>query len=355
MLGLALNAVAYDFNREFTVMTYNLENLFDFQHDPGKEDYTYLPYEVKRNSPEVQRYCNDLRNNYYKQQCLNMNWSEQVVESKVENLAKVILSYGGIGADIIMFQEVENKRALTYLMKELNTRLSDHDKYKALVLLEGPDVRGIDVAVLSRFEKVGRAKKHHVDIGGRPTRPILEATFKLPGGKLVTTFSNHWPSQRNPDRHRYLAAKRLYEVAKQVKNALIVAAGDFNTVETDSPHGINHFLLNRQNAFHFEDSGIVARKLGVETDSPGSHWYAGHWSALDKIFVANQKFSGRQQFKPMWRDYNILAPKFAVQNVNWRDHVTRRLTEYKNIPFRFNAKTRQGYSDHLPVVMKFSY
>ena len=31
-----------------TVMTYNVENLFDSLDDPGKDDETYLPIEVKK-------------------------------------------------------------------------------------------------------------------------------------------------------------------------------------------------------------------------------------------------------------------------------------------------------------------
>ena len=33
----------FAYKRSFSVMTYNLENLFDTIHDEGKEDYTFLP------------------------------------------------------------------------------------------------------------------------------------------------------------------------------------------------------------------------------------------------------------------------------------------------------------------------
>ena len=43
-----------------SVMTYNLENLFDTLHDKGKEDWTYLPLAVKKSSQVVQDYCRSL-------------------------------------------------------------------------------------------------------------------------------------------------------------------------------------------------------------------------------------------------------------------------------------------------------
>ena len=53
-----------------SIMTYNVENLFDTIHDKGKEDYTYLPKVIKDNSAEIQAYCKSLSKEHYKKSCL---------------------------------------------------------------------------------------------------------------------------------------------------------------------------------------------------------------------------------------------------------------------------------------------
>ncbi|MCO4755188.1 MAG: hypothetical protein KC478_11955, partial [Bacteriovoracaceae bacterium] len=45
------------FAKTVTLMSYNVQNLFDTTHDAGKDDYTYLPYKLKSQSPEIQNHC----------------------------------------------------------------------------------------------------------------------------------------------------------------------------------------------------------------------------------------------------------------------------------------------------------
>ena len=40
-----------------SLMTYNVENLFDTVHDEGKDDYAYLPLSVKQAHPEYLATC----------------------------------------------------------------------------------------------------------------------------------------------------------------------------------------------------------------------------------------------------------------------------------------------------------
>ncbi|MCB0371098.1 MAG: hypothetical protein KDD45_17185, partial [Bdellovibrionales bacterium] len=50
---------------DFSVMTYNVENLFDNQHDIGKQDQTYLPISQKMNLYH-QSDCQKIRSKYYR-------------------------------------------------------------------------------------------------------------------------------------------------------------------------------------------------------------------------------------------------------------------------------------------------
>ena len=40
-----------------SLMTWNVENLFDTEHDAGKQDFAYLPLSVKRAHPEYLASC----------------------------------------------------------------------------------------------------------------------------------------------------------------------------------------------------------------------------------------------------------------------------------------------------------
>src|SRR5690606_13257374 len=129
-----------------------------------------------------------------------LDWSQEVVSAKMRNLGRVVkAAMKGAGADILVFQEVENKSILTeFVNKELKGM-----GYKYISLIEGDDSRGIDVGMVSRYPIV-KEQLHKISFGHNQklnTRGILEATFKVEG-KLITVFGNHWPSQGNPDSHR---------------------------------------------------------------------------------------------------------------------------------------------------------
>ena len=326
------------FAKTFTVMSYNVQNLFDSKHDVGKDDYTYLPLSLKSSSPEVQRQCNLIQNEYWRESCLKTDWSKQVVNEKISNLCKVIAS---TSPEIVFLQEVENKS----ILKKMFDSPACGKAYKYLSPLEGPDSRGIDVAVASKFPIVSE-KLHKVDLEGiaKPTRGILEVKINI-NGKSLTAFTNHWPSQANPSMARYKAAELLVERALGVNSDIVVAAGDFNTTSSDSPNGIN--LVVRPHTF---DSELKARESGVRV-FPGSHWYRGHWGSLDKMFVFTQA-SGK--IIPDYKSFRILSADWMLRTRKWTDYDTGEVS-FHEVPNSFSWKNRQGFSDHLPLVMKFSY
>ena len=55
-----------------TIMTFNVENLFDTQHDEGKDDYTYLPLRAKDNAAHRAR-CARIERERWRRQC----WVDQ--------------------------------------------------------------------------------------------------------------------------------------------------------------------------------------------------------------------------------------------------------------------------------------
>ena len=56
-----------------TLMTFNVENLFDTEDDPGKDDYTYLPLAQKQ-TDEHKKKCAGIAVDRWRDQCLNWDW-----------------------------------------------------------------------------------------------------------------------------------------------------------------------------------------------------------------------------------------------------------------------------------------
>jgi len=331
------------------VMAYNVENLFDLSHDEGKEDWAYLPLSSK-GTAEHRAACSKVSNPFFRNECLNLDWNREVLNAKIENIANVIsTSFEGAGPDILILQEVENFAAL----EELQKRGLRNKGYKEIILIEGPDKRGIDVAILSKLPLIA-AQSHTVELprkedgsDAHPTRGILEATFKV-GSKKLTVYANHWPSQSNPTANRVAAAQTLSDAAKAAtaRGEAVIALGDFNSLlaEINGPVGA---VLKQE----FID-GIEYRLENVagKTKMPGSHWYRGSWSFLDRFYVTQE--SERLGLKVKWDSLDVHAPDFAlrVNEYRRRDGTIERTF----IPYRFDAKQKNGFADHLPVVVEIS-
>lgn len=327
----------------FSIMTYNVENLFDTEHDPGKEDWTYLSLEEKLKNPEALAYCNAHTNDYFKKICLELDWSQDVIDRKIDNLSQVILSYEGVGADIVVFQEIENMK----IMLELNKKGLAGKGYKYFSLIEGPDTRGIDVGIMSKYP-IKSEKYHKISMrpySNRETRGILEAEFKI-GGKSVTVFANHWPSQGNVDQTRLAASKVLKKAALKSKSDIVIATGDFNTLHDDKPHGIKMNILPI-----FEDIEVKARRAGkLKLAALGTHWYRGEWSSIDKIFILKESLKSKKASID-YNSFQIIFEDFMLIDIDWTDYSTGTVHKHR-IPNRFDPTTQAGFSDHLPVAVR---
>lgn len=312
------------------VMQYNAENFFDTSFDEGTLDYTYLPQSVKRSLRGHKEYC-DTQSGFYREQCLNLDWNEAKFTKKIINIARVIKSYdqSGTGPDVVVFQEVENRNALNKLVTKGLKGLG----YQYMELIEGDDSRGIDVGLISKYPVIS-SRHHSVYMHNQrlDTRGILEVTLDVDGNEVVV-FCNHWPSQGNPTVERIESAKLLSRIAASKKADLILAIGDFNTLHKDSPYPFNYLD-------GFIDTEAEARDVNSDLN-PGTHFYKGEWSSLDKIFVYENS-----TLKADYYSYGILTPLFMMK----RDYQTDEM-----VPIRFNHETGEGFSDHLPVKMEFHY
>jgi len=318
---------------DVTIMTFNVQNLFDNVDDAGKDDKAYLSVEAKQNGAHIWE-CNEIEVASWRDECLNLDWSDAAIDFKLRVLAGTIRQVNdGRGPDIIALQEVENAAILDRLRTEY---LADSD-YLPAVLIEGQDLRGIDVAFLSRLSLAEPAKLHALRFPDYPerekdTRGVLEATFELPDGSLLTGFSVHFPAPFHPTEMRIAAYQHLAKLRAQLPDEnYAFAAGDFNTTSGEDSQ---QSMLDRFARPHW----TVAHDLGCG-ECTGTHYYArdDNWSFLDMIL-----WSPARGAKATWQ---IRANSVHVANK------TAAQVARTGTPLRHNSVEKQGVSDHWPLVL----
>ncbi len=338
---------------------YNVENLFDTQHDPGKNDHEFLPTG-------------------------SYQWTEQKYTAKLRNIAQVLselcTEFGNkknpAGAAVIGLSEVENSRALEDLLREPALAARGY-RY---VHFDGPDRRGIDVALLynpKAFRLVEAQlipyiypteSQPDVDLGfyidengrvkGYPyqngllrgdttyiTRGFLTVEGYL-GDEKFYFIVNHWPSRgaQSPVRERAgYQVRRLKEaLLKQDPDARIVIMGDLNddpgNLSVSSPDALG--AKSDKNACGPHDLYNpwydMLYKQGV-----GTLYYRGKWNLFDQIIFTGNLLNTADKS----RLHLLTNAVFS------RDYLLQTEGKYKGAPKRTTAGGTwlNGYSDHLPT------
>ena len=318
-----------------SIMTFNAENLFDTVDDADRDDETFLPLAYKKSHPEVLKKCEAQTTQFYKDACLNTDWSDAVFETKISRVSAVIHSVNnGRGPDIQVLAEIENINALRQLR---DRKLADLG-YQTMELIEGPDTRGIDPAVLSRFPQWDKAQLHIVpykdpqgqpDAKGSKSRGILEVRLLLPDGQKIAVFAAHFPSMSNPSYLRKQAVEYLNQLkANLPKDVLAIAAGDFNVShEEDQQQGFISKTLASE--------WLVSHLVGCKT-CQGTEVFKSQWSFLDNVSFSREMSD--QGSAPWALDVaSAMVPHTVKEHVN----------EFGE-PARFEPPA-SGVSDHWPL------
>ena len=315
-----------------TIMSFNVENLFDNTDDPGKDDKAYLPLAAKQNAAHVAA-CSEISVDRWRDECLQLDWSDAVIEHKLGAIARAIRQVGaGRGADIIALQEVENRGILERLRTEYLAELG----YRPAILVEGADLRGIDVAFLSRLPLAGEPVLHPLELPDFPdrvgdTRGVLQADFELPDGSILTGFSVHFPAPFHPTQMRVAAWTHLAALrAALPDNHHAFAAGDFNTTSGEDQR---ESLLDRFARPYW----TVAHDVGC-VGCRGTQYYARDdtWSFLDMILFAPACCAETTA--------RIRADSVAIANGDPAQ------VSASGTPERYDAVAQRGVSDHWPMI-----
>jgi endonuclease/exonuclease/phosphatase family metal-dependent hydrolase len=315
-----------------TLMSFNVQNLFDNQDDVGKDDKAYLPIEAKQDEAHTAA-CNEISVDSWRDECLYLDWSNLAIEVKLTALANTIRQVnGGKGADIIALQEVENISILDQLRTTKLAKLG----YLPAILLEGTDIRGIDVAILSKFALADEPRLHPLDLPEFPeragdTRGVLQATFVLPDESLLTAFAVHFPAPFHPTQMRVEAYQHLQGLlAALPEDQHAFAAGDFNTTsKEDSENG----LLDA----YARPYWTLAHDVGCH-ECKGTHYYGrdSTWSFLDMILFAPAR--GAKTTAQIRGDSVAIANAYPPQ------------VSESDTPQRFKSDKGTGVSDHWPLI-----
>ena len=308
---------------------YNLENLFDIQHDEGKNDYDFLP------------------DGSYK-------WDELKYSHKLHNMARALADMGTdllpYGCAVIGVVEVENANALTDLVAQPELA----ERGFKFVHIEGPDRRGVDCALLYNpsFFTVR-------DVTLVPYVPELEAdsTFMTRGFFTVTgTLANesvgiivcHWPSRFSGSFYRECAGRQV----RAVKDSLmrvdptmkVMVMGDMNDDPQNRSMAVE--LSAKPNIKDVTDADMFNPWWKVLDSGTGTLSYQGSWNLFDQIVLSPNMLDREGR-----RDYSTLT--YYKCQIQRRDYLLQNEGKYKGSPKRTTAGGvwLDGYSDHLPVVV----
>ena len=293
-----------------TLVELNCENMFDCQHDSLKDDTEWMP-EGKR------------------------KWTPARYWRKLNNIGQEILSCQQDGVpDLVALVEVENDSVLFDLTKRSLLRRAGYE----YLMTESSDVRGIDVALLYQPMTFRPICYDYLDIkpleGMRPTRDILYVQGETLNCDTMHIFVVHAPSRYAGEKqtrpNRQLIANRVIDAIRQLPaDAKVIVAGDFNDEATDP-------------ALRFlEDNGLH----NVTAHAQGSHGakatyrYQGFWQSIDHVFVST-----------------VLLNSVEQSFVNDAPFLLEEDKKYGGVkPLRtFNGyRYQRGFSDHLPLVVRF--
>ena len=291
-----------------TVGFWNVENLFDLENNPDKNDDEFSIGGRK-------------------------NVDQEIYDLKLKHCSEVL---SDLNVDVLGLCEVEN----LVVLNDLNIAYPDRD-YR-IIHYESPDNRGIDNALLydpDRFSIISSKPILNKLKNGGNTRDILYVEGKYQDRRLHL-FVNHWPSNYGgreksiPKRKSTaeLIIKEIEMLQKSDEFAEIILLGDFN----ENPDEQNIKLL--------EKIGLTSlMKPMIGKSNIGTYVYRGKDYLYDQIIVNDQLQDDKNLVVVNDSVYILDLPKYRQQEGN-----------YKHYPFRFWAGNRLlgGYSDHLAVKVK---
>jgi endonuclease/exonuclease/phosphatase family metal-dependent hydrolase len=314
---------------ELTILSWNVQNLFDDVSD-GTEYDEFNPAEGE--------------------------WTSALFQKRLDRIAEVFDDVLEDEPDIVLLQEIENSNTLEVLGRE-----SLKDRYPWRILFDDRELT-VHTAVLSSLpiESVARLETGYW--GQIPLRPIQEIHFDVEGKELVL-FNNHWKSRSGgaaaTEQGRIAAAEvltgRIRQLLGDSPEALVVAGGDFNEnhdeykqtgrlyrtalfpVIEDVPEEWNGslFLCSDGGDATLSEGKLVLYSPWFEAHSAGTYVYKSQWEKIDHFFLWKTLFDGKGY---EYSDFQVMKVHPLLNDFGF--------------PARWETYSEEGYSDHLPILLK---
>lgn len=331
--------------KSLTIMSYNVENLFDTINNPSTDDDDFTPTGGRQ-------------------------WTRHRYYQKLNHIAQVIARAGEVDwPAIIGLVEIESRIALDDLLERTPLSKAGY-RY---VMTTGQDPRGINTALLYRPKYIDLIKHreytiHFADEPNKRSRNLLHAHLALPDGEELHAFVVHLPSRREgalltePSRRevcRYLRqiCDSLYTDGLGTTSSMrhFIIMGDFNSepnerplvqdlgVGLSLPNGYEPERADRLALYNLMTPGIEPRQ-GQE-DVPGSYCYRGVWSQLDQFVASHTLWHSAS----IWRYEAGSATNYAPEYLRRVKDAHTTIEPYRTYQGDYYVG---GYSDHYPIVMR---
>lgn len=341
VIGVNCSAQKPSKNHKYVIGFYNLENLFDIYHEEGKNDYEYLPDGANQ-------------------------WTQEKYDKKLANMAHVIAAMkkdNNVYHTVLGVSEIENRLVLEDLVAQPEIA----DANFQIVHYDGPDRRGVDVALLYRPNQFKVLASESLPFTFSPsridfsswsqeemdhfkTRDILMVRGTIED-EMYAFFVAHLPSRiggKGQDlrpRGAEIIYDRAMKLEKEFPGIKIVVMGDMNDNPTDI--SMTDFMHGKEKITDVKEGDFFSPFIKMLADGYGSLAYQGTWNIYDIILVNNALA-------------NAPAGSAKIQQINKNGYygrifhkpfMTQQTGQYKDTPFRTfsNGAFVNGYSDHYPT------
>ncbi len=330
LILLFFSSNLYAQQESFRVMSYNVENLFDIEDDPAKDDKDFLPGSDR-------------------------HWTYGRYTNKLNNLARVIAAAGEWDIPAIVgLYEVENEKVMNDLTNKSPLK---NQKYR-FVMTNSEDARGIDIAMMyqrDRFKYLYH-KSHKIKFRnnpGRKTRDVLHVTGCVLSGDTLDVFLCHFPSRRGgeaqsePDRIQAasIVRSKVDSLFRVRHNANIIIMGDFN----DEPNNRSMYDVLRAKPYsnNMKEGDLCNLFYSyLKKQNTGTYKFGKEWNMLDQMIVSTNLLNKKQNFYVLPETAFIFRPAFMVAED--KTHGGKRpLKTYHGM------KHEGGFSDHFPIMANF--
>ena len=306
------------------IVFYNVENLFDTKDDPLKQDDEFTPKGKK-------------------------HWTNVRYMTKLRCLADAVKVAGGTKLPLVLgMAEVENRKVLDDLISKT---LLIEGNYE-IVHQDGPDNRGIDVALLFCQNKIQLLASHFYPIYFSEdttikTRDVLYAKM-LYHVDTLHFFVCHFPSMVGGEKQSEWKREKVATLVREKVDSLfqlnveakILIMGDLNGKANT---WTQREILKSKKIGRVLKSGELYNPgyYLLKENAIGTYRYRGNWQTIDHIIVSSGLLTDKIGCQ-VERRIQICSDAFLLEED--KSHFG-----YKPCPTFRGMRYVGGSSDHLPI------